>query len=49
MSEKILIDEFGFREYDARWLFPDSINELGIESDSYHLNLSNGILKNDCC
>ena len=32
MSGKILIDEFGFREYDARWLFPDSINELGIES-----------------
>jgi len=32
MSEKILIDEFGFREYDARWLFPDSINELGIEA-----------------
>ena len=24
MSDKILIDEFGFREYDARWLFPDS-------------------------
>ncbi len=32
MSEKILIDEFGFREYDARWLFPNSINELGIEA-----------------
>ncbi len=32
MSEKIIIDEFGFREYDARWLFPDSINELGIEA-----------------
>ena len=32
MSEKILIDEFGFREYGARWLFPDNINELGIES-----------------
>ena len=32
MSDKILIDEFGFREYDARWLFPDSINELGIEA-----------------
>ena len=31
MSNNILIDEFGFREYDARWLFPDSINELGIE------------------
>ena len=26
------IDPLGFREYDARWLFPDSINELGIES-----------------
>ena len=32
MSDNILIDEFGFREYDARWLFPNSINELGIES-----------------
>ena len=32
MSDKIVIDEFGFREYDARWLFPDSINELGIEA-----------------
>ena len=32
MSNNILIDEFGFREYDARWLYPDSINELGIES-----------------
>ena len=32
MSNNILIDEFGFREYDARWLFPDSIYELGIES-----------------
>ena len=32
MSDNILIDEFGFREYDARWLFPDSLNELGIES-----------------
>ena len=24
------IDPFGFREYDARWLFPESINEDGI-------------------
>ncbi len=32
MSDNVLIDEFGFREYDARWLFPDSINELGIVS-----------------
>ena len=32
MSDNILIDEFGFREYDARWLFPDNINEPGLES-----------------
>ena len=32
MSDKVVIDEFGFREYDARWLFPDSINERGIEA-----------------
>ena len=32
MSDNILLDEYGFREYDARWLFPDSINELGIKS-----------------
>ena len=25
------IDPLGFREYDARWLFPESINEKGIE------------------
>jgi len=32
MIKEKKIDPFGFREYDARWLFPDSINELGIES-----------------
>ena len=26
------IDPLGFREYDARWLFPESINEKGIDS-----------------
>ena len=26
------IDPYGFREYDARWLFPESINEEGIKS-----------------
>ena len=41
MSEKILIDEYGFREYDARWLFPDSINELGID---YEPNFDKGLL-----
>ena len=32
MKKEKKIDPFGFREYDARWLFPESINELGIES-----------------
>ena len=32
MSDQKKIDPLGFREYDARWLFPDSINEVGIES-----------------
>ena len=32
MKNEKKIDPYGFREYDARWLFPDKINELGIES-----------------
>ena len=31
MNKEKKIDPLGFREYDARWLFPESINELGIE------------------
>ena len=30
MSETIKIDTFGFREYDARWLYPKNINGAGI-------------------
>ena len=30
MSEKLKIDPFGFREYDARWLYEKDINLLGI-------------------
>ena len=30
MSLEKKIDPLGFREYDARWLFPESINEHGI-------------------
>ena len=30
MSKSIKIDPFGFREYDARWLYPKNINKLGI-------------------
>ena len=32
MSEEIKIDPYGFREYDARWLYKKSINQLGIEN-----------------
>ena len=31
MQETLKIDPFGFREYDARWLYPDNINLRGIE------------------
>ncbi len=30
MSNEIKIDPFGFREYDARWLYPKNINGEGI-------------------
>tara|TARA_B100001123_G_scaffold323674_1_gene363417 strand:- start:250 stop:1704 length:1455 start_codon:yes stop_codon:yes gene_type:complete len=32
MSDEIKIDPFGFREYDARWLYNKDINILGIEN-----------------
>ncbi len=31
MSETIKIDPYGFREYDARWLYPKNINDAGIK------------------
>ena len=31
MQEAIKIDPFGFREYDARWLYPEKINAEGIK------------------
>ena len=31
MSENLKIDPYGFREYDARWLYEKSINKIGIE------------------
>ena len=31
MKETLKIDPFGFREYDARWLYPGNINLEGIE------------------
>ncbi len=32
MENSIKIDPFGFREYDARWLYPKDVNLEGIES-----------------
>ncbi|MDA9604298.1 phosphomannomutase/phosphoglucomutase [Candidatus Pelagibacter sp.] len=32
MSKEIKIDPYGFREYDARWLYNKDINESGIEN-----------------
>ena len=32
MSKQIKIDPFGFREYDARWIYEKDINNLGIEN-----------------
>ena len=31
-SETPKISEFGFREYDARWLYPEQINLSGIKN-----------------
>ncbi len=32
MSQKIKIDPYGFREYDARWLYEKDINQEGIKN-----------------
>ena len=37
MSENLKIDAYGFREYDARWLYKKDINILGV------LNLGKGL------
>ena len=32
MTDEIKIDPFGFREYDARWLYEKDINLFGIKN-----------------
>ena len=32
MATKLKIDPYGFREYDARWLYEKDINSAGIEN-----------------
>ncbi|MFL2885741.1 MAG: phosphomannomutase/phosphoglucomutase [Candidatus Pelagibacterales bacterium] len=35
--DKEIISPFGFREYDARWLFPDDVNQRGLEIFGFSL------------
>ena len=37
MNQSLKIDPYGFREYDARWLYKKDINEEGI------INLGKGL------
>ena len=32
MDDRVLIDKFGFREYDARWIYEKDINKAGIKN-----------------
>ena len=32
MNQNIKIDPYGFREYDARWLYEKDINSAGIKN-----------------
>ena len=41
MDNLVKIDPFGFREYDARWLYPGNINLEGI------VNLGKGLETNN--
>ena len=35
--ESSVMSSFGFREYDARWLYPDDVNKKGLEIFGYSL------------
>ena len=35
--DREIISPYGFREYDARWLFPDDINQQGLEIFGFSL------------
>ena len=32
-----IISPFGFREYDARWVYPDDVNKKGLEVFGFSL------------
>ena len=35
--DKEIISPYGFREYDARWLFPNDVNQQGLEIFGFSL------------
>ena len=37
VMEEATISPFGFREYDARWIYPDDVNRKGLEVFGYSL------------
>ena len=41
MFENLKIDPYGFREYDARWVYEKDINKLGITNLGKGLGNSN--------
>ena len=52
MENSIKIDPFGFREYDARWLYPDDINLEGVtnlgKGDTSYQSYKQKKSKNHC-
>ena len=46
MLEKLKIDHYGFREYDARWLYEKDINLSGIKN--LGKGLGSQIIKHTC-
>ena len=44
-TETAHINPYGFREYDARWLYPKDINQEGIKNVGRGLGYTNNLLK----
>ena len=41
MTKEIKIDPYGFREYDARWLYEKDIDQAGIDESWKRFRYSN--------
>ena len=42
-TDDVHIDPFGFREYDARWIYPENINQEGIKLAGKRLPVQNEV------